>query len=217
MATTTELRSLIVSLSDQAAAELAALWAHLATPDEVRSGLFDVMPALVGDYGDASAAVSAEWYNEYRAGQGVGGSFTADVYPVTDLGADALAGWGSSLITPETDWDAALEQITGGLQRRIATSGRETITNATHLDPQALGWQRKARPDGCGFCQMLAGRAELYKSRDTADFGAHDHCHCLAVPAFGGKPVPVKPYTPTSRNITDADRARTRAWIKANL
>lgn len=194
------------------------MWDNLSTPDEVHDALFDVMPSLVGDYGDAAATISAEWYNEHRADLNIRGTFLADVARVTELGADALAGWGSSLITPETDdWDAALERITGGLDRRIANAGRETITAATFDDPQAIGWQRQTSPDACGFCQMLAIRAGLYKSQDTAEFGSHDHCMCLAVPAFGGKPVPVKPYTPTSRNITDADRARTREWIKANL
>lgn len=241
MATAAELRSLISRLSDQAGDELAAVWAQIFTADlvserdqvvavggslqvwaqplitEVSDALMDVIPALVGDYGDAAAVVAAEWYDEYRDGLGIAGSFRADV-ATADLGADALAGWGSSLVTPETvDWDAALVRLNGGLQRRIATAGRETVTGATYADPQARGWQRQARPDGCGFCQMLAGRATLYKSRTTADFGAHDHCNCLALPAFGGHPVPVKAYTPTSRNITDADRARTREWIKANL
>ncbi len=242
MATATELRSLVQTLSDEAGSDLSLLWAQIFTPDlraerdslpdvggsyevwirpllaELQDALMDVMPALVAEYGDAASVVSADWYDEYRDAQGVGGSFRADVPVSQNLGAEALAGWGSSLITPETaDWDAALTRLNGGLQRRISDSSRATITGATHADPRARGWQRKARPDGCGFCQMLAGRATLYRSQGTADFGAHDHCHCVAVPAFGGQPLPVRAYTPTSRNITDADRARTRAWIKANL
>jgi hypothetical protein len=162
MTTTAELRSLISSLSDQAEAELAALWAQLQSPGEVLDALMDVMPALVGDYGDAAATLSAEWYDEYRSDQGIGGSFRASIPAATDLGAEALAGWGSSLVTVEpVDWDAALTRLTGGMQRRIATSGRDTITEATYRDPKTRGWQRKARPDGCSFCQMLAGRATL--------------------------------------------------------
>jgi hypothetical protein len=45
------------------------------------------------------------------------------------------------------------------------------------------------------------------------DFAAHDHCRCIAVPAFAGRPTPVQPYTPTSRDITDADRTRVRAYL----
>lgn len=241
MATAAELRSLIHRLSNEAGAELAAIWGQVFTADltveldhvvdvggslktwleptsaKLYSALMDTLPALVGDYGDAASVVAAEWYDEYRSGLGIDGSYQADVATV-DLGAEALAGWGSSLVTPQLiDWDAALVRLTGGLQRRIATAGRETITGATYADPQALGWQRQARSDGCGFCQMLAGRATLYKSATTADFGAHDHCNCLAIPAFGGRPTPVRAYRPTGRNITDADRARTREWINANF
>lgn len=242
MATATELRSQTSSLSNAAAAELAVLWAQIFTPDllserdavaevggslsvwsaplvtEVRDALMDVIPALVEDYSAASQVTAADWYVEHREDQGVPGNFVPDLPDLGGQGADELAGWGTSLITPEdADWDAALTRISGGLQRRIADASRETITNATFVDPQATGWQRIARPDGCGFCQMLAARAELYKSRDTADFGSHDNCNCLAMPAFSGLPIPVKPYKPTSRTITDADRARTRKWIKANL
>lgn len=242
MATATELRSQIASLSEAATSELADLWAQILTPEveqeredvvnigapltvwaaalaaEVLDALMDVIPALVGDYSSAAVVAAAEWYTAYRATKGVAGVFAPDLPPLGLQGAEELAGWGASLITPEdADWDAALARISGGLQRRIADAGRKTITNATYEDPQATGWQRQARPDGCGFCQMLAGRGNVFKSRDTAEFGAHDNCNCLALPAFGGIPVPVKPYTPTSRTITDADRARTRAWIKANL
>lgn len=213
-----ELRSLLIELADTAGEDIGLLWSQLSTVDEVREALMDVLPALVADYGDAAATVSAEWYDEYREDRDVPGRFRADVPNVVDLGAEALAGWGTDLVTPKgADWDAALSQVQGGVQKRIATAGRDTITNAVFLDPEGRGWQREARSGGCGFCQMLAGRATLYRERTTADFGAHDWCNCLAVPAFGGRAVAVKPYTPTSRHITDADRARTREWIAANL
>ncbi|GAA1891785.1 VG15 protein [Williamsia serinedens] len=213
-ATPTELRSLLVSLSDEAEADLAALWAQL-DPSTVREGLFDVLPALVGDYGDAAATVSADWYDEHRADLNVPGRFAADVAPNPDLGADALAGWGTSLA--QNNFDTALALISGGLVKRVMTAGRDTIIDNVERDPQARGWQRKARPDGCAFCQMLAGRAIVYRSRTTADFASHDNCGCTCVPAFGGREVPVKPYTPTARTITDAERARVRTWIAENL
>jgi hypothetical protein len=217
MATATELRSLITRLSDAAAADLAELWAVIVGTTDASDALMDTIPSLVDDYGDAATLVAAEWYDEYRAELNISGSYTADL-AILDLGGPALAGWGSSLLTPDdVDWDAALERISGGLEKRVAVAARETITQNVDNDPLGVGWQRQARATGCGFCQMLAGRGEVYKSRDTANFGAHDHCQCVAMPAFGGRPVPVKPYTPTAATITDADRARTREWIKANL
>jgi hypothetical protein len=59
---------------------------------------------------------------------------------------------------------------------------------------------------------MLIGRGAVY-SEATADFAAHDHCKCSAVPAFDGEPRPVKPFTPSLREATDADRARVREYL----
>lgn len=211
--TATELRSLLTSLSDNAEADLAALWVQL-DPPTVRDGLFDVMPALVGDYGDAAAALTADWYDEHRVDLNIPGQFAASVTADPALGAEALAGWGVSLA--DKNWDTALAQISGGLVKRVFTASRDTTMLNVDRDPQARGWQRKARPDGCAFCQMLAGRAVLYRSQTTADFAAHGNCKCTCLPAFSNREMPVRKYTPTSRNITDADRARVRAWIAAN-
>jgi hypothetical protein len=43
--------------------------------------------------------------------------------------------------------------------------------------------QRVLGGAGCDFCQMLAGRGEVY-SAETADFEAHDHCGCTAEPIY---------------------------------
>jgi hypothetical protein len=211
-ATPTELRSLLVQLSDNADADLAALWAQLDS-STVTEGLFDVLPALVGDYGDAAAALTAEWYDEHRADLNVPGSFRADVPATPQLGADALAGWGSTLA--EADFATALPKIAGGLTLRVLNASRETLTIATSEDPQARGWQRSGRGE-CTFCRMLIGRGAVY-TKTSVRFGSHDNCKCVAVPAFGGRPVPVKPYKVSARNITDADRARVQEWIAANL
>ena len=56
MATATELRGLIVQLSDNAERDLALLWAQLDAAT-VRDGLFDVLPALVSEYGDALSLI----------------------------------------------------------------------------------------------------------------------------------------------------------------
>ncbi|AMS03247.1 head maturation protease [Gordonia phage Lucky10] len=212
MTTPAELRNWIVQLSDNAERDLALLWSQLDART-VRDGLFDVMPALVGDYGDAAATVSAEWYDEHRASLNVAGGYAADVPANPDLGAEALAGWGSQLATE--NWDSALALISGGLVKRIFTASRETLTTATVDDPQARGWQRSG-VGACPFCRMLIGRGAVF-TRATVNFGAHDNCRCVAVPAFGGRPAPVKPYEVSTRDISDADRARANAWIAANL
>ncbi|GAA2071849.1 VG15 protein [Williamsia deligens] len=212
MATTpTQLRSQLVLLSDNAEADLAALWAQLNAAT-VHDGLFDVLPAIVDDYGDAAATLTADWYDEHRAELNVPGRFAADIPANPQLGAEALAGWGNQLA--QANWDTALAQISGGLVLRVFTASRDLLTAATVDDPHARGWQRAGRGE-CGFCRMLIGRGAVY-TKASVRFGAHDHCKCVAVPAFSHRAVPVKPYRATDRSITDADRARVRDWIANN-
>lgn len=218
MPTTVELRSGIDSLTVLAAADLDVVWQLVTSAAEAREALAAVLPGVIEAYGSAAATLAADWYDELRDDEGIAGRFTAIPADLADPGAEALAGWGvSPLFKPEPDWPAAKTLVEGGLQRRIANYARDTVIGSAVADPQAHGWQRVAKPDGCGFCQMLAGRGTVYRSRRSADFGAHDHCSCTATVAWRGRQVPVRPYTPSTRNISDADRARAREWIAANL
>lgn len=218
MATPAELRSWIVQLSDNAERDLADLWSQLDA-STVRDGLFDVMPALVGDYGDASATLSAEWYDEYRTDTNVDGFYAADLTDLS-LGAESLAGWGASLA--EKNWDSALSLISGGLVKRVMTASRDTITGNTDLDPRARGWMRVGHPE-CGWCAMLISRGAVYRGRATADFAAHDNCKCGCCPAWSTSQITAvrNEFVPTARRrseqVAEADRARANAWITANL
>lgn len=219
MTTPAELRSWIVQLSDNAERDLALLWSQLDART-VRDGLFDVMPALVGDYGDAAATVSAEWYDEYRAGLNIDRRYAADIAAATDLGAEALAGWGTSLA--EKNWDSALALISGGLVKRVMTASRDTITGNTDLDPQARGWMRVGRPE-CGWCAMLISRGAVYRGKATADFAAHDSCKCGCCPAWSTSQITSvrDEFVPSARRrseqAAEADRERAKRWIAANL
>lgn len=205
----------IAVITAVATEDLTPVWTGL-TPNEATSALLELLPSVVDTWGYASAAFSADWYDNQREDYGIGGRFTAAIPDLGDTGATELALWAAEPINlDEPDWTLARSRVEGGLQRRITNFSRETIMNSAIDDPQARGWQRVARSGGCAFCVMLAGRGTVY-SKKSVRFGAHDHCHCSAVPAWGGKAAPVKPYKPSGRNITDADRARIREWISAN-
>ncbi|MFJ5233968.1 hypothetical protein ACIQBJ_29205 [Kitasatospora sp. NPDC088391] len=66
----------------------------------------------------------------------------------------------------------------------VQDGGRNMIHNALQDDPGALGYYRKTDASPCYFCALMASRGAVYKSRSTAAFGAHPHCHCQAVPIF---------------------------------
>lgn len=211
------LREAVSDLVTLADADLTQLWREVSSALQAREALLDLLPVLVDAYGSAAATVAADWYDDLRDAERIAGRFTAIPAELDDTGADALARWGvDPLFHGEPDWSRAQALISGGLQKRIANAARNTVTGSAVQDPAADGWQRVARGSGCPFCQMLAGRGAVYRE-STVDFSPHDDCHCVATVAWTDREKPVKPYTPTDRNITDADRARVREWIAANL
>ena len=212
MPTPTDLRDSIRDLTVLAEGDLRSLWRQVTNLDEAREALEDILPLLVRTYGTAASTLAADWYDDLRDELNVDRRFSAIVADLDDQGADVLARWGvAPLLGDEPDWSAARSLIAGGLQRRITNGARETVRISSIEDPQAQGWQRSAS-GGCAFCQMLAGRGIVY-SEASADFASHDHCSCHAVPAFKGRPKLVKPYTPSERVVTTADRTRVREYL----
>lgn len=214
MATPQQLHEESAAVVALAIRELESLISSL--PEEaVREALFDLLPGLILNFAENAAVVAAEWYDEHRLELDVPGNHEAFVPNLRDPGVESLVRWAEreaqSTLT-------RLSLIEGGVFRRIENGSRAAIIENTMADPQGRGFQRYARVSttGCGFCQMLAGRGEVYRSAESASFGAHDNCRCVAVPAFDGAPVPVRPYEPTSKNITDADRARVREWLRTH-
>lgn len=215
MATPAELAVAITDLAALADNDLNALWRQVSTAVEAREALLDVLPSLVDTYSLASATISADWYDDLRDAVEVRGRFAAFPVEPERTGADVLARWGvGPLFAEEPDWNRARTLVKGGMQLRIANASRYTVAGSSVADPAADGWQREG-VGSCGFCAMLIGRGAVY-TEATVDFGAHDHCRCSAVPAWKGRPRSVKPHTPSSRKVTDADRKRTREWLRAN-
>lgn len=209
-----QLRADLATLTAQASLDLAHAWQGFSGPVQARDGLIDILPRLIAVYGEAAGTVAADWYDEQRDQAEVNKRFRAIVAELpADLGTVELARWAvGPLFSREQDAAAALALAQGGAQRRILNVARSTVTGSAVADPSAHGWQRVGTGE-CAFCRMLIARGAVYTQR-TADFASHDHCHCAAVPAWSGRPIPVKPYTPNNRNITDADRARVRAWLR---
>lgn len=211
--TISQYRAEVDELTRLANLDLAALWGNVTSGAVARELLADILPELVDVYGAAAATLAADWYDDLRDQFEVAGSFRAIPAQLPPRSrTDSLAGWAvAQLFSTEPDRKAALEAAQGGLQRIVADAGRSTVMGSSIADPKATGWQRSAS-GGCAFCQMLASRGAIYTS-SSVDFGSHDHCRCAAVPAFSGVSRAVKPYKPTLRTITDADRLRTREWM----
>lgn len=200
----------LVRLADR---DLTRLWRLVANGASAEVALRDLLPAIVTEYGAAGGAMAAEWYDQQREKVGAKGRFAALPLDGDDRGIQSLIGWALKTATD----DASLASlVAGGTQRRIADHVRYTVTRNSARDKAARGWQRVG-VGSCkdGFCDMLIARGAVY-SEATADFAAHDNCKCSATPAWGGEPLPVKPYTPTLRNVSDADRSRVREFIRTH-
>lgn len=209
-----DLRDGVTGLVVLARRDLHALWQQVSDAAQAQTALHDILPALIDTYGAAAATLAADWYDEARAKADIAGRFTAIPADITETGVHALVGWATQTASDFTAFQSLIE---GGTQRRIANFSRGTVMGSAVQDPKARGWQRVG--DGeCAFCAEIIARGNVYQSEDTATFGAHDHCMCSAVPAWGGRPVPVKPYTPSLKFRSDEARAaqnkRTREWLK---
>ena len=217
----TSLRSQLSALAEHAGADLQRLLRALdadirAAGDgddrakaRVATALHDLLPGLADRYQLAAAALAADAYDDERDRLDIPGRFTAEPVDLPN-GGHALAGWAMDHAKSAAGLDGLL---TGGLTKRIMQSGNQTIMESAIADPRSGGWQRQARGSGCYFCRMLAGRGAVY-SETTGDFSSHDHCHCVAVSAWAGHERPVKPFVPSARNVSAADKRRTEEWIK---
>lgn len=177
--------------------------------------------ALVGQYGSASAALGAEWYDAPRATATVPGPFTV---PVADdppeEQTEASLRWATRDLWPKGEAEAATRQAPietrlqtafavadGVAQKLVSDQGRETVRQAVRRDREAVAYARAAALGGCSFCKLMASRGAVYKNAQTAGRDAdekfsgdasvvkfHNNCHCTIVPVFRGQRFELSPH-----------------------
>lgn len=163
---------------------LAAL--DFGKPGAVRDALFDFVPALVAEYGDVAATVAADWYDELRAAEGVGGSFRAPLAPaVPDEQVKARLGFATRADGPL--WAGQADTLTaflGMMSNEYALQpGRDTVMEAAHADKVA--YARVPEPGACKFCLMLASRGFVYSKSTAGDSKKfHGKCRCNTLPVW---------------------------------
>lgn len=214
----------MADLNVLASRDLGGIFRSLQAGDSAAEALHDILPGLIERYGQATAAIAADWYDDLRDSLGVGGRFVAIPVDYRDTGAHALAGW--ALDTAHND-ESLMALLEGGIQRRVVNFGRFTITESAYRDPHADGWMRLGVGNNCPFCDVLISRGAVY-SESTVTFASHDHCNCIAVPAFRGKPRPVElddegrriHFSSRRDRTDDVQRERSnagiRAWVEKN-
>lgn len=222
MASSAVSRQAQIDLATLALRDLQAVWPTLAamTPADARAALMEILPALGDQYGDAAAALAAEWYDQARDAASVRGAYrAAPSGPVTRARWEALARWGvDPLFGASPDPASALALISGGLQRTVADRHRLTVVENSIRDPQAKGWRRVGVGASCGFCRMLIDRGNVYTDA-TVTFRSHDNCNCAASPAWDDKIVKVsrEPYRQSQRHRSEEQKARDNARARTYI
>lgn len=168
------------------------------------------MQAIVDQYARTSSTLAADFYDAQREAAGVTGVFTVPVSdPPPSEQTEASLRWATKDLWPRDPedpktTDAQREPIETRLtqaekkaeqvaQKLVTDTGRGTVREAVRQDRQATAWARSAARGACAFCKMLSVRGAVY-ARDTADFRAHDGCHCGVVPVFKGQRFELSPH-----------------------
>lgn len=161
----------------------------------------EAVRALVASYGQASASLAADYYDEQRVAARVTGRFTVPLLdPPPDEQVDNSLRWATKDLWPRepeeatpaqrepigTRLEQAQKKAEAVAQKLVADQGRGTVVGAVHRDRQAVGYARAAALGACAFCKMLATRGMVFQ-QDTAGFRAHDGCNCGVIPVFRGQ------------------------------
>ena len=172
----------------------------------------DAMEEVVTQFGDTSARLAAEFYDEQRVAAEVNESFTVPMAdPPQREQTETVLRWATHDVwetEPETErqrdpldvrLDTAERQMEAATQKLVADQGRETIRQAAREDRHAVGYARAAALGCCSFCALMASRGMVYKSAGTAGQDAnerflgdgtakyHDLCNCAVIPVFRGQ------------------------------
>jgi hypothetical protein len=176
---------------EQVGREFPAL--NFARLDETYPRLAVRLAAVVQENRRTSAGLSASYVRQYRASQRLAGRAPIDL--VSALNPDQFnAALSSTSVAPikkatargvlgDVAMQNALALVGGSMARLVLDAGRQTLTTSLASDSKALGYARVLGGNGCDFCQMLAGRGEVY-SAETVEFEAHDKCGCTGEPVY---------------------------------
>lgn len=187
-------RSAVEDVATLAVAEMVAEWPSLPEdPLALTSPLAELLEALIADFGEMTATLGADFYEELRLQADAPGSFNAvlaEPIPVEQI--QASASWAASAAW--LDDDKALRDASAFLDRALASQDRATIDANVGRDPAQPRYARYASANACAFCALNATRGPVYRSEDAAAGKYHDHCRCIAVPSWTRSDYTEAPY-----------------------
>lgn len=162
------------------------------TPEAARDALADLMLGLTDTYGNAAAAVAAQWFEDLRPSK-LGPFKTTLAKPAPVGQVDGVTGWATRHLW-NGDPENTRRDLHNAMQRLVEQPARDTIEENGKRDKR--GRPRFARvPSGgktCAFCFMLASRGFVYGSTKKAGGDGnkfHDDDRCMIVPGWGDNPT----------------------------
>lgn len=216
-------RAVLAEVTSTATAEIAAAAAQVPVEQRVATTLA-VLPLVVPSYYDAAGSLAVAWYDELRDEAAPRTVFAPEIVgvPKTDWIEREVSKFQRTLEGDlEQEVQAILDEANRLAEKEIARGYRGTILGNTHVDEDAIGWSRVARPGACKFCLMLADKGSVF-TEETADFAAHGNCHCAARPEFvGGEHGPeanVMQYLASAKRSKDPEvQAQRNARVREYL
>lgn len=175
-------------LTKRVRSELASLAGSLSgNPQVIRDTLLQIVPALVAEYGDVAATISAEWFEE------VYGAKASLAKPISrDYVAKGVKYTAGHLFQGEPL--ATFAALDVKLDKWIKQTGRDTVRASAARHGYA--WARvPTGPKTCSFCLVMASRGAVYDSQQAASQRAdgdryHGDCDCQAIAVRDASDLP---------------------------
>lgn len=187
------LQLILADLSTEAIADLVALWRKYSDDPEFATLLLAAFPEIIGPYTQAGGLISAQWYSElapelaYTAepfvdlpDERLNGSVNWALYaPVEMRVPEDFVPQEPVAVKVAPSSELVLSRLSGSVKRMIYDSSRQTVLHnlsteygdppgGSFDDEPGTRWARYASANACSFCRMLATRAAVYRSRESA-------------------------------------------------
>lgn len=152
------------------------------SPEAARDAFLELAPMLTDRYGEAAAAIGAEYFEDVTGMVARAAILTNEDQVIGSVRALAGDFW-----TPGRE--AAFQRMASSITRHTLQAGRSTIAESSAR--VGLVYARNPEPGACAWCIMLASRGAVYGSRKAAgarDEGNefHDGCRCAQEPVKPG-------------------------------
>ncbi|GEM_PF-1261485 len=200
---------------DDFVTQLTGLVGNLSIED-LRGALLDYYPNVVRQFGDASATVALEFYEDIRAEAEAEGDYIPELADETS--AQLLKDDVYVATKPKANGTTVQNvsaSMQGMAQRRVMQQADATIRRNVARDPAHPRWAFVPHIGACGFCIMLGSRGFAYWSEGTVLTSRHHGCMCAPVADFDTANPHLDGYDPDAmyRAYDDARRTVTdQAW-----